>query len=79
MSWEEYNAELTRKTDKALRKYKRRYRLLKKVFYGRKAQLEAARKGGLPFPRLPQNHQYGEAVAKYVKARTAWRKFRGWE
>lgn len=50
-----------------------RYSRLKKVFEGRKQQLEDAREPGA------HQHAYGKAVRKYIRARIAWRAARGWE
>lgn len=60
------------------RRYASRRARLKAVFEGRCRQLEEARQGGLPYPKLPQPWQYGRAVTNYTRARTAWRRIRGW-
>ena len=54
----------------------RRRERLKKVFEGRKAQLEIAKKS--PAGR-EHAIAYSNAVTKYTRARTKWRNFRGWE
>ena len=67
-----------------------RKKRLKAVFEGRKAQLDAASDRNVKWSHLsladyckseearPDRWAYGEAVRKYVKARTAWKHFRGY-
>jgi hypothetical protein len=51
---------------------------LKLVFEGRKQQLELERQKPWP-PTDKDKRDYGRAVTAYVRARTAWRKIRGWQ
>ena len=53
---------------------------LKKVFEGRKAQLETVRAHSAMHwpPDRKSERAYARAIKKYTRARCAWRAFRGW-
>ncbi len=54
-------------------------RRLKLLFEGRKIQLHQLQSTPMSDRGAAFQRTYAIVVTKYVRARTAWRKFRGWE